>query len=258
MAGGARDAGRVGGLARAGPARRLRLGPPAPDPLRAQPRGRPAAARPRTGWSASWSPGARWSARRDGDYVIGRRLWDLGLLAPVQAELREAAAPFLQDLYAATRDTVHLAVRRRHQGALPRPHLRPRVGAGGEPGRLAAAAARHRGRQGAARLRAARGRPRGRRPPGPGDAGTPSSSPDGWLASSPRYAADGYARTTEEMSLGALLARRTGRRRRRAGRGRRGLVVPPHRATRPGWCRALQVAARTASRGRCSPGRTFR
>jgi len=30
---------------------------------------------------------------------------------PVQGELREVAAPFLQDLYAATGDTVHLAVR---------------------------------------------------------------------------------------------------------------------------------------------------
>ena len=49
--------------------------------------------------------------RRDGAYEIGRRLWDLGLLAPVQVELREAAAPFLQDIHAATRDTVHLAVR---------------------------------------------------------------------------------------------------------------------------------------------------
>ena len=49
---------------------------------------------------------------RHGDrYVIGRRLWDLGLLAPVQAGLREAAAPFLQDLYAATQATVHLAER---------------------------------------------------------------------------------------------------------------------------------------------------
>jgi DNA-binding IclR family transcriptional regulator len=49
--------------------------------------------------------------RADGSYEIGRRLWDLGLLAPVQVELREAAAPFLQDIHAATRETVHLAVR---------------------------------------------------------------------------------------------------------------------------------------------------
>lgn len=49
--------------------------------------------------------------RRGGQYVVGRRLWDLGLLAPVQAELRQLAAPFLQDLYAATGATVHLAER---------------------------------------------------------------------------------------------------------------------------------------------------
>lgn len=49
--------------------------------------------------------------RRSGRYVVGRRLWDLGLLAPVQAGLRRLAAPFLQDLYAATGATVHLAER---------------------------------------------------------------------------------------------------------------------------------------------------
>lgn len=46
-----------------------------------------------------------------GDYVVGRRMWDLGLLAPVQTGLREAASPFLHDLFGATGATVHLAVR---------------------------------------------------------------------------------------------------------------------------------------------------
>jgi DNA-binding IclR family transcriptional regulator len=46
-----------------------------------------------------------------GEYVIGRRIWQLGLLAPVQSELRTAASPFLHDLYGATLATVHLAVR---------------------------------------------------------------------------------------------------------------------------------------------------
>jgi DNA-binding IclR family transcriptional regulator len=46
-----------------------------------------------------------------GEYVVGRRLWDLGMLAPVQSGLREAASPFLHDLYGATLETVHLAVR---------------------------------------------------------------------------------------------------------------------------------------------------
>jgi DNA-binding IclR family transcriptional regulator len=49
--------------------------------------------------------------RQDGRYEIGRKLWDLGLLAPVQLELRQVAAPFLQDLHTTIRDTVHLAVR---------------------------------------------------------------------------------------------------------------------------------------------------
>ena len=49
--------------------------------------------------------------RADGRYEIGRKLWDLGLLAPVQLELRQVAAPFLLDLHTTIRDTVHLAVR---------------------------------------------------------------------------------------------------------------------------------------------------
>ncbi len=50
-------------------------------------------------------------ARADGDYVIGRRLWEIGLLAPIESTLRETASPFLHDIHAATRATVHLAVR---------------------------------------------------------------------------------------------------------------------------------------------------
>ena len=46
-----------------------------------------------------------------GEYVVGRRLWHIGLLAPMQTGLREVAAPFLQDLYAGTLATIHLAVR---------------------------------------------------------------------------------------------------------------------------------------------------
>lgn len=57
---------------------------------------------------------AAWGALQrtsHGAYVIGRRLWDLGMLAPVQTDLRDVASPFLQDLYGATLATVHLAVR---------------------------------------------------------------------------------------------------------------------------------------------------
>jgi len=47
----------------------------------------------------------------DGRYEIGRRLWDVGILAPVQRDLREVALPYLQDVHATTGETVHLAVR---------------------------------------------------------------------------------------------------------------------------------------------------
>jgi DNA-binding IclR family transcriptional regulator len=57
-----------------------------------------------TAWGAvAREPGGR--------YVVGRRMWDLGLLAPQTAGLRTVAAPFLQDLFGATFATVHLAVR---------------------------------------------------------------------------------------------------------------------------------------------------
>jgi DNA-binding IclR family transcriptional regulator len=46
-----------------------------------------------------------------GEYVVGRRMWDVGLLAPVQTGLRQVASPFLHDIYGATLATVHLAVR---------------------------------------------------------------------------------------------------------------------------------------------------
>ncbi|WP_216915613.1 IclR family transcriptional regulator [Nocardia noduli] len=51
------------------------------------------------------------SRTESGNYVIGRRLWDVGLLAPVQSGLRQIASPYLHDLYGATLATVHLAVR---------------------------------------------------------------------------------------------------------------------------------------------------
>jgi len=53
--------------------------------------------------------------RDDGRYAIGHRLWDLGLLAPVQTGLRQVASPFLHDVYAATLPAVHLAVRDGHE-----------------------------------------------------------------------------------------------------------------------------------------------
>lgn len=46
-----------------------------------------------------------------GEYSIGARLWELGLLAPAEADLRQVATPFLSDIHAATRATVQLGVR---------------------------------------------------------------------------------------------------------------------------------------------------
>src|ERR1051325_8157466 len=38
------------------------------------------------------------SRTASGEYVVGRRLWDVGLLAPVQTGLRQLASPYLHDL----------------------------------------------------------------------------------------------------------------------------------------------------------------
>ena len=43
-------------------------------------------------------------------YVLGSRLFELGQLVPDRRNLREAALPFLEDVFVATRETVHLAV----------------------------------------------------------------------------------------------------------------------------------------------------
>ena len=72
---------------------------------------------------AEWGALAR---RDDGTYVIGRRLWDLGLLAPAATGLVEAASPFLHDIHAATRATVPLAGRAGVQVVYLDPHARRR------------------------------------------------------------------------------------------------------------------------------------
>lgn len=46
----------------------------------------------------------------DRRYRIGLRLWEVGSLAPRAPGLREAALPFLEDLYVLTRENVQLAV----------------------------------------------------------------------------------------------------------------------------------------------------
>lgn len=47
----------------------------------------------------------------DGRYAVGMRLWEIGLLSPVNSRLREVALPFMQELCESTHDNVHLAVR---------------------------------------------------------------------------------------------------------------------------------------------------
>ncbi len=62
-----------------------------------------------------------WGAlERDGGgrYVIGLRLWELASLAPRGHGLREAALPYMEDLYEATHQHVLLAVRDGHEALL--------------------------------------------------------------------------------------------------------------------------------------------
>ncbi|MBV9363468.1 MAG: IclR family transcriptional regulator [Solirubrobacterales bacterium] len=48
---------------------------------------------------------------RDGTYRVGLRLWEIASLAPRGVPLREAALPFLEDLYEVTHENVQLGVR---------------------------------------------------------------------------------------------------------------------------------------------------
>lgn len=59
---------------------------------------------------------AGWGAlERDeqGRYAVGLRLWEIAQNA--QRELRDAARPYLQDLFSLTQETAHLAVREGHE-----------------------------------------------------------------------------------------------------------------------------------------------
>jgi IclR family transcriptional regulator, acetate operon repressor len=48
--------------------------------------------------------------RRNGGYALGSRLFELGQLVPRHRRLRDAALPYMHDLFALTRETVQLAV----------------------------------------------------------------------------------------------------------------------------------------------------
>jgi len=49
--------------------------------------------------------------RNLGGYTLGMRLFELGSMVSAQRRLRDAALPLMEDLYEATHETVHLAVR---------------------------------------------------------------------------------------------------------------------------------------------------
>jgi DNA-binding IclR family transcriptional regulator len=50
-----------------------------------------------------------------GNFHIGLRLWEIASLAPRGLGLRELALPFMEDLFAVTRENVQLAVREGHE-----------------------------------------------------------------------------------------------------------------------------------------------
>ena len=109
MAGNTATARRLGDLAGAGAARPS-TAITAPCPSASSPPRRVAADDPHR-LVGELVGGGSLARRAGGDFVVGRRVWDLGLLAPVQSGLRQLASPFLHDLYGATLATVHLAVR---------------------------------------------------------------------------------------------------------------------------------------------------
>lgn len=52
-----------------------------------------------------------WVERVGSRYQLGKSLFELGELVPVKHRLRSVGLPYMQDLFAATAETVHLAVR---------------------------------------------------------------------------------------------------------------------------------------------------
>ncbi|MFI9776818.1 IclR family transcriptional regulator [Streptomyces sp. NPDC051956] len=52
-----------------------------------------------------------WLERSGAHYQLGAKLFEFGSLVPRRRDLRETALPFLQDLFEATHETVHLGVR---------------------------------------------------------------------------------------------------------------------------------------------------
>ena len=188
--------------------------------------------------------GAGRAGPRGHDRPPGMR--DLGLLAPVQAGLRDIASPFLHDIYGATLATVHLAVRD-GTDAVPGPAGRTRLGAGGEPGRgrlplystgvgkvlLAFAPAEV---QAAVLADLRRLTP------------YTITQPGRLREQLRRVHRDGYAQAVDEMTLGACSVAVPVRDREGGVLAALGVVVPDLKRDRPRLVAALQVAAQGIGR----------
>jgi|SRR4051794_11277990 len=193
-----------------------------------------------TGWGAL-------HRQAGGQYVIGSRIWDLGLLAPVQTGLRETASPFLHDLYAATLATVHLAVR----DGLEVLYLDRLAGHASVPvvSQVGSRLPMHATGVGKVLLahapepvlRAALARLNRITPHTITQPGLLNRQLD-------RVRRDGFAQTSEEMSLGACSVAVPIRQPDGAVVAALGIVVPDLRRNRPRLVSALQVAAQGVGR----------
>ncbi|TFD54455.1 IclR family transcriptional regulator [Cryobacterium frigoriphilum] len=59
---------------------------------------------------AEWVIWGGLTRQPDGRYTLGLHLWELGMQTPTARTLRTIALPYLEDLYEATREHVHLAI----------------------------------------------------------------------------------------------------------------------------------------------------
>jgi DNA-binding IclR family transcriptional regulator len=59
---------------------------------------------------AEWTEWGGLTRLEDGRYSLGLRLWEVGVQTPTARNLRTIALPYLEDLYEATREHVHLAI----------------------------------------------------------------------------------------------------------------------------------------------------
>ncbi len=193
---------------------------------------------------AAWGGVVR---RDDGRYAVGRRMWDLGLLAPVQTGLRQVASPFLHDVYAATLATVHLAVRDGHEVL----YLERLAGRSSVPivSTVGTRLPLHCTGVGKVLLAFAPERVQRAVLAAPLQRVTRHTvtSPTRLADQLARTRSDGYASTVEEMSLGACSVAVPVSREDRVVAAV-GIVVPSLRRDRPRLVAALQVAARGIER----------